>query len=114
MNFDIDCLRTFALVVDTMSFSRAAEGVCRSQSTVSQQINKLENQLGKRLLMRREGRVLELTPEGNKLLQFARQILQLNDEAYSSMSDDLLSGFVRLGVPLDFFRRDFTSWLAAF
>src|SRR5258706_15641327 len=30
------------------------------------------------------------------------------------MSEDLLTGFVRLGVPLDFFGRDFTTWLARF
>ncbi len=114
MNFDVDCLRTFALVVETMSFSQAARGVCRSQSTVSQQIFKLEQQVGKRLLARRKGRVIELTPAGGTLLQFARQILRLNDEAYSSMSDEALTGFVRLGVPLDFFGRDFTTWLAGF
>lgn len=114
MNFDIDCLRTFLLVADNMSFSRAADHVGRSQSTVSQQINKLEQQVGKRLLDRRKGRVIELTSEGSKLLQYARRILQLNDEAYASMSDNLLTGFVHLGVPLDFFGRDFTSWLNGF
>lgn len=114
MNFDLDCLRTFLLVADNMSFSRAADHVGRSQSTVSQQINKLEQQVGKSLLERRKGRVIELTSEGGKLLQYARRILQLNDEAYASMSDDLLTGFVRLGVPLDFFGRDFTSWLTGF
>src|SRR5882724_907744 len=114
MNFDTDCLRSFLLVADTMSFSRAAESVSRSQSTVSQQIAKLEIQIGKGLLTRRKGRVIELTSEGGKLLQYARRILQLNDEAYSSMSDDVLTGFVRLGVPLDFFGRDFTTWLAQF
>lgn len=86
-----------------MSFSRAAEAVGRSQSTISQQIVKLETQVGKNLLTRRKGRVLELTSEGGKLAQYARRILQLNDEAYASMSDELLTGFVRLGVPLDFF-----------
>lgn len=114
MNFDIDCLRTFLLVADNMSFSRAADHVGRSQSTVSQQINKLEQQVGKSLLERRKGRVIALTSEGSKLLQYARRILQLNDEAYASMSDDVLTGFVRLGVPLDFFGRDFTSWLTEF
>jgi DNA-binding transcriptional LysR family regulator len=114
VNFDIDCLRSFLVVADTMSFSRAAESVGRSQSTVSQQIAKLETQIGKGLLTRRKGRVLELTSEGGKLLQYARRILQLNDEAYASMSDDVLTGFVRLGVPLDFFGRDFTTWLARF
>ena len=114
MNFDIDCLRSFLVVADTMSISRAAESVGRSQSTVSQQLAKLESQIGKGLLARRKGRVIELTSEGGKLVQYARQILQLNDEAYASMSDDVLTGFVKLGVPLDFFGRDFTSWLARF
>ena len=114
MNFDIDCLRSFLFVADTMSFSRAAESVGRSQSTISQQIAKLEAQLGKALLARRKGRVISLTSEGDKLVQYARRIMQLNDEAYASMSDEALAGFVRLGVPLDFFGRDFTTWLARF
>lgn len=114
MNFDIDCLRSFLVVADTMSFSRAAETVGRSQSTVSQQIAKLESQIGKGLLTRRKGRVIDLTSEGGKLAKYARRILQLNDEAYAAMSDDVLAGFVRLGVPLDFFARDFTAWLAQF
>jgi DNA-binding transcriptional LysR family regulator len=114
MNFDIDCLRSFLFVADTMSISRAAESVGRSQSTISQQIAKLEAQLGKGLLTRRKGRVISLTSEGGKLVQYARRIMQLNDEAYASMSDDVLTGFVRLGVPLDFFGRDFTAWLARF
>lgn len=114
LNFDIDYLRSFVVVADTMSVSRAAESVGRSQSTVSQQIAKLEAQVGKALLVRRKGLVIELTSEGGRLLQFARRILQLNDEAYSSMSDDELTGFVRLGVPYDFFGRDFATWLAMF
>jgi DNA-binding transcriptional LysR family regulator len=114
MNFDIDCLRSFLLVADTMSISGAAESVGRSQSTVSQQIAKLEAQLGKGLLTRRKGRVISLTSEGGKLVQYARRIMQLNDEAYVSMCEDALTGFVRLGVPLDFFGRDFTTWLARF
>lgn len=114
MNFDIDCLRSFLVIADTMSFSRAAEAVGRSQSTISQQILKLESQVGKALLSRRKGRVLELTVEGERFAQYARRILQLNDEAYASMREDALTGFVKLGVPLDFFGRDFTMWLARF
>lgn len=114
MNFDIDCLRTFSLVTETMSFSRTAERVCRSQSTVSQQVSRLEDQVGARLFARRKGRILKLTHEGTRLLQYASQILRLNDEAYSAISAAELTGFVRLGVPLDFFGRDFTRWLATF
>lgn len=114
MNFDIDCIRTFVHVAETMSFSRAAERVCRSQSTVSQQIGKLEEQVGKPLFVRRKGRVIEITADGRKLLLYASRILQLNDEAYSSLSGEGLAGPVRLGVPLDFFGRRFTAWLAEF
>jgi len=75
---------------------------------------KLETQVGRPLLSRRKGKVMELTSEGDRLAQYARRILQLNDEACASMSDEALAGFVRLGVPLDFFGRDFTIWLARF
>lgn len=75
INFDIDCLRTFVIVADTMSFSRAGQSVGRSQSTVSQQIAKLESQVGKELLIRRKGRVLELTQEGSRFAQYARRLL---------------------------------------
>lgn len=114
LNLDIDCLRSFLFIADTMSFSRAAEAVGRSQSTVSQQIAKLEAQVEKPLLVRRKGRVLELTSDGDRLAHYARRLLALNDEAYAALREDTLSGFVRLGVPLDFFGRDFTMWLAQF
>lgn len=114
INFDIDCLRSFLVVADTMSFSRAAESVGRAQSTISQQIAKLESQIGKELLTRRKGRVLQLTGEGTRLAQYARRMLQLNDEAYSSLFDDVLTGSVHIGVPLDFFGRDIATWLARF
>ncbi|MDA9406228.1 LysR substrate-binding domain-containing protein [Bradyrhizobium sp. CCBAU 45384] len=114
MNLDIDCLRTLVLVADTMSFSRAAEAVGRSQSTISAQIAKLEGQIGEALLSRRKGKVLQLTPHGDCLVNYARRILQLNDEACRSMSEEPLDGFIRLGVPLDFFGRELAAWLAQF
>ncbi len=114
VDFDIGCLRSFLVVADTMSISRAAETVGRSQSTISQQIARLEELVGKELLLRRKGRVLGLTTEGARLVQHARRLLQMNDEAYTAMSGEVLSGSVRVGVPLDFFGRDFTSWLAQF
>jgi DNA-binding transcriptional LysR family regulator len=114
MDLDIQCLRTFALVAETMSFSRAAEAVHRTQSTVSQQISKLEAQVGRRLLLRRKGRVVQLTSDGRLLLDYASRMLQLNDEACSSVSKSSHTGFIRLGVPLDFFGRNFTNWLAQF
>ncbi|SFD52337.1 DNA-binding transcriptional regulator, LysR family [Bosea sp. CRIB-10] len=114
MDFNINCLRSFVAVADAMSISQAADSVGRAQSTISQQINKLEAVVGEELLSRRKGRVLGLTAEGAKLAQFARRILQLNDEAYSSLRQDTLSGSVRIGLRLDFFGRGITTWLARF
>lgn len=50
--FDLDLLRAFTAVVETGGFTRAAERVHRTQSTISQQIKKLETNLGHVLLIR--------------------------------------------------------------
>src|SRR5260370_12246322 len=93
MNFDIDCLRSFLVVADTMSFSRAAETVGRSQSTVSQQIAKLETRIGKGLLTRPKGRVIDLTSEGRKLVHYPPRMLPLTATAPASLSAATLSAF---------------------
>ncbi len=56
---DLQLLRSFVSVVDAGSFTRAGERVHRTQSTVSQQIQRLEEQLG-RPLLHRNGR--QVTP----------------------------------------------------
>lgn len=53
--FDLDLLKSFVSVVDAGGFTRAGERVHRTQSTVSQQIRKLEEQAGATLI-NREGR----------------------------------------------------------
>jgi DNA-binding transcriptional LysR family regulator len=62
--FDLDLLRTFVAIVDNGGFTRAAERVGRTQSTVSLQIKKLEEGLGRRVFEREPGRELRLTPMG--------------------------------------------------
>jgi len=79
-NLDIDILRTLLTAQQLGGFNRAAQRVGRSQSAVSQQIRKLEEQLGKRLF-RKEGRGLAPTEAGDAVLSYARRILDLNDEA---------------------------------
>jgi len=88
-------------VVDNAGFTRAAERVGRTQSTVSLQIKKLEDGLGKRVF-ERGGRDLLLTPDGEILLNYARQLLHLADEARSRMLEPDVEGTVRLGTPEDF------------
>lgn len=99
--FDFDLLRTFVAVVDNSSFTKAGERIGRTQSTVSLQIKKLEDGLGKRVF-EREGRDLLLTPDGEILLNYARQLLHLADEARSRMLEPDVEGTVRLGTPEDF------------
>jgi hypothetical protein len=50
--------------------------------------------------------------DNHKRVEASRRILQLNDEAYASMSDDVLT--VRLGVAYDFLGRDFAAWTSLF
>ncbi|MBC7951160.1 MAG: LysR family transcriptional regulator [Rhodospirillaceae bacterium] len=99
---DIDGLRAFIAIVDSMSFSRAGEVIGRSQSAISLRLRRLEQSLGVSLLVRRQGRVLELTASGHKLLGFARQIIALNDVALREISGRTALGRVRLGMPADF------------
>jgi len=94
MKFRYRCLRSFLVIADTMNFSRAAETVGRSQSTISQQVAKLETQVGKALLTRRKGRCARTDLGGWQTRAVrAERFCKLNDEAYASMSDDVLTGF---------------------
>jgi len=100
--FDLDLLRTFVAIVDNGGFTRAAERVGRTQSTVSLQIKKLEDGLGRRVFEREPGRDLLLTPDGEVLLTYARQMLRLGDEARARLMEPDAEGRVRLGTPEDF------------
>lgn len=73
-------LRSFVAVADLGSLSRAAEAVHVTQSAVSAQIKRLEDQLGCRLFTRTT-RSVALTPQGEVLLGYARSILTLNEQA---------------------------------
>ena len=98
---DIDLLRSFVSVVDAGGFTRAGERVHRTQSTVSQQIRRLEEQVG-RPLLQRNGKQATLTEEGERLLSYARKILALAQEARDVVARPVGDGIVRLGIPEDF------------
>jgi len=98
---DLDLLRSFVSVVDAGGFTRAGERVHRTQSTVSQQIRRLEDALG-RELVHRNGRQATPTEEGERLLSYARRILALADEARDVVARPAGEGVVRLGIPEDF------------
>src|SRR6185312_1071170 len=98
---DIELLRSFVSVVDAGGFTRAGERVHRTQSTVSQQIRRLEESVGKPLLVR-DGKRATPTEEGERLLAYARRILALEQEARDVVARPVVEGVVRLGLPEDF------------
>jgi DNA-binding transcriptional LysR family regulator len=110
---DVDQLRTFIAIVETGSFTRAAEAVHKTQSAVSMQMKRLEERLA-RPIFAREGRASKLTDDGERLLDFARRIVKLNVEAITAFSDGELSGRVRLGVPDDYADRYLPEIMARF
>lgn len=110
---DVDQLRTFIAIVESGSFTRAADVVHKTQSAVSMQMKRLEERL-ERPIFARDGRASKLTEDGERLLDYARRIVRLNVEAVAAFSDAELSGRVRLGVPDDYVDRYLPEIMARF
>ncbi len=99
---DPDLLRAFVLIAEGHSFTRAALLLGRTQSAVSMQVKRLEDQLGRPVFDRGRGGKVGLTPHGEFLLTRARQMLTLNDEVMSTFRTPTVTGRVRLGTPDDY------------
>lgn len=98
---DPDLLQAFVAVAELRSFTRAAAQLNRTQSAVSMQVRRLEDRLGSELLVRSTVHV-ELSPPGEALIGYARQILAINAEAVARLTEHRLEGQVRLGVMDDY------------
>jgi DNA-binding transcriptional LysR family regulator len=107
-NLDMDALRSLVAILHLGGLARAAERIGRSPSAVSQQMRKLELQLGEPLF-RKQGRRVVLTEAGDRVHAYARRILELNDEAVHAVRGAAIDGVVRFGLPGDFAE----SWLPA-
>jgi len=112
-HLDLDLLRTFVTIAELGSFTRAGDRLGRTQSTISLQVKRLEDQIG-RPVFARTPRSLSLTAEGERLLGPARQLLRLNDNALAELLEPEMAGAVRLGVPEDFATVHLPAVLAAF
>jgi DNA-binding transcriptional LysR family regulator len=94
---DLDLLRTFVAIVQTGSITAAANALHRTQSATSMQLQRLEEQIGSTLIVRRrEG--AGLTAEGEWLLPRARQLLALNDDVFADKKRAQVAGLVRIGA----------------
>jgi DNA-binding transcriptional LysR family regulator len=115
MPFFVDSLqlKSFISIADTGTFSQAASVVGRTQSALSLQVKKLEDQLGCSLFDR-SGRKVTLTEQGEIFLGYARRMIQLQWEAYSRLKEPDVKGEIRFGTPEDFATHYLPDVLASF
>jgi len=111
--FDLELLRSFVSVVDAALNKHAGERVHRTQSTDSQQIKRLEDDVGQPLL-NRNGKDVTPTEAGERLLSYARRLLSLAEEARDVLARPGNEGAIRLGVPEDFAAYRLAKLLASF
>jgi DNA-binding transcriptional LysR family regulator len=92
-------LITFTHVAELGSFTKAAELLGYSQSTISFQIKQLEDELGC-LLFERINHTITLTARGRELVSYAHQVRALTDEFKESLiKDEELSGHIHIVTP---------------
>lgn len=98
---DLSSLRSFVLATDLGGFARAAEVLHRTPGAISLQMKVLEERIGRPLFVK-AGRSQVLSEAGTLLLEHARRMLQLNDEALAALDGLGVDGIVRFGMPQDF------------
>jgi DNA-binding transcriptional LysR family regulator len=98
--YDPQLLATFLAVEQTGSFTRAAARLGIQQPTVSQHIRRLEQQVG-RTLMLRDTHSVSLTSDGEAMIGFARNILAATEQAAAYFSGSRPRGRLRIGIADD-------------
>ncbi|MGW4918002.1 LysR substrate-binding domain-containing protein [Streptomyces albidoflavus] len=111
--YDPALLRTFLAVAQTLSFTQAARRLGVRQSTVSQHVRRLEEQVGRALFLRDTHNV-ELTGDGAAMLGFARRILEVQEQAAAYFGGPRLRGRLRFGASEDFVLTRLPEILEAF
>lgn len=106
-------LRAFVAVADAGSFTAAADRLHMTQSTMSQQIARLEEAIG-RDLVDRAARPVRLTVTGERLLGHARRILTLQSEALTLVAETSGTTSLRIGMPDDIATPEMARVFAAF
>ncbi|MGR3678034.1 MAG: LysR family transcriptional regulator [Paracoccaceae bacterium] len=97
---EIDALRALLAISHHGGVTRAADHLAISQSAVSHKIRRLEQTLNCQVLTRRAGAPL-FTEAGVRLLDYARRMTELHDEALASLGKKQLAGAITLGLTED-------------
>jgi len=99
-SLDLELLRTLMAVAEQGSYGGAGDKVFRTQAAVSQQMRKLEDTVGVPIF-EKEGRNKRLTRQGEVLLEYAKHLMAINDEAIRALREGDLEGGLRIGSPVD-------------
>lgn len=110
---NLELLRTFVAIADGQSFTAAAKIRHMTQSTVSHQIRRLEEDIGQKLLQRTT-RHCRLTDDGQVVYQYAKKILTLCDELNTRFKEQPLQGKIKFGAPDDYLSLSFSRIIARF
>jgi DNA-binding transcriptional LysR family regulator len=110
---DTEELRAFEAVAETNSFTRAAHILGTAQSSVSQQVARLEKRSGRRLVQRTTRRVA-LTPAGDAMLAYVRSILAMADDARRRLDTPPMEGLLRVGIADEFATTKLSAALGIF
>lgn len=95
---DTQSLATFLALCQHKSFSRAANSLFITQSTVTKRIAELEREVGK-ALFRRDNKHVTLTEEGSIFANYAKRIVELEEAAVKDMNANVAyQNYLRLGV----------------
>ena len=93
---DLADLKVFSTVVHAGGVTRAAARLHRVPSNVTTRIKNLEEELGVALFLR-EGKRMQVSPAGKRLLEYAQRLLALAEEAREAMQETAPRGVLRLG-----------------
>ena len=98
---NLEYLNTFVIAAETGKLNVTSELVFRSPSAVSTQIKVLEEQFETKLFIRSKNSLI-LTSDGETLLKYALDILELNNAAFYSLKNESWTGNISFGLPTDY------------
>jgi len=110
---DIDSMRALITIAESGGITRAATRLNLSQSAVSHKMKRLEAKINRSLFSRVDGK-LGFSADGEKLLDYARRMVKLHDEALASFKQSDLTGELRLGITEDITAPGFAQILSSF
>ena len=98
---DLELIKAFLTVVESKGFKAAAEQLHKTPAAISQQIKRLEEILGQRVL-ERSNQGISLTSAGEVLKTKGQQLMSLNYELLGDLRESELTGQLNFGAPTDY------------